>query len=204
MDKTNAPASPADALFAGVAPHTRSVRAGAALFRQGDPAIGVFRLTRGRIRLLRTTASGAQVTMHTARPGELFAEASLFSPRYHCDAIAWCDSELLLYPKRELAARLKEDPDALWCFAAELAHRVQDMRARVELRQIRSAPERVIQALRLRCIADGSWRLDDTLKQFAQELGLTHEALYRALNTLERSGRLRREGRSLVLLETTE
>lgn len=183
--------------LAGVAPVPRSVSAHTYLFRQGDASFGVFRLVSGRLRLVRTTPDGAEVALHTARPGELFAEASLFSPRYHCDAVALCDCEVLAYPKQALARQLRHDPQALWDFTGELARRVQGLRTRLELRQIRSAPERVRQALRLRCDANGVWEADGTLKQFAEEIGLTHEALYRALAALEKSGVIAREGRTI-------
>jgi len=177
----------------------RRVAAGAALFRQGDATFGFFRLVSGRIRLARVTPSGTQVPMHTVGPGELFAEASLFSARYHCDAIADRACEVLVYPKAELNRRLKQDGEDLWRFAAELARRVQELRTRLEVRQIRSAPQRVLQALRLRCDADGAWRIEGTLKQFAEEIGLTHEALYRALAALERGGKIRRSGGEIRL-----
>ena len=46
------------------------LEAGEALFRQGDPAVAIFRLESGRIRLLRHTEDGVAVVMHVARPGE--------------------------------------------------------------------------------------------------------------------------------------
>lgn len=174
--------------MADVAPTVRRVPADAALFQQGDPTFGCFRLVSGRIRLVRVTPAGTQVPMHTVRPGELFAEASLFSARYHCDAIATQACEVLVYPKAEVIRRLKEGRGDLWSFAAELAHRVQELRTRLEIRQIRPATERVLQSLRLRCAISGAWKMDGTLKQFAEEIGLTHEALYRALARLERDG----------------
>jgi CRP-like cAMP-binding protein len=140
------------------------------------------------------------VPMHTVRPGELFAEASIFSAHYHCDAIALRDCEVLVYPKAELTRQLKESKDELWAFTAELAHRVQGLRTRLEVRQIRSAPERVLQSLRLRCDSSGTWKVDGTLKQFAEEVGLTHEALYRALATLERDGSIVRGKHEITLL----
>lgn len=180
------------ARIAGVSPRRQRVAAGEALFRQGDPTFGFFRLVSGAIRMLRVTPAGEQVAMHSVRPGELFAEASLFSPRYHCDALAARASEVLVYPKRELLRRLKDHPEDAWRFAGDLAHRVQQLRTRLEVRQIRSAPQRVLQALRLRCGDGGAWRIEGTLKQLAEEVGLTHEALYRALARLEREGRIRR------------
>lgn len=178
--------------IAGIAPTPQRVAAEAALFRQGDATFAFFRLVSGAIRLVRVTPAGAQVAMHSVRPGELFAEASLFSPRYHCDAIASRASEVLVYPKREALRRLKEHPEDLWRFAGDLAHRVQQLRTRLEVRQIRAARERVLQSLRLRCGEGGAWRIEGTLKQFAEEVGLTHEALYRALARLEREGWIRR------------
>jgi len=178
--------------IAGIAPTLQRVAAGAALFRQGDATFGCFRLVSGGIRLVRVTPAGAQVAMHGVRAGELFAEASLFSPRYHCDAIATRESEVLVYPKRELLRRLKDHPEDLWRFAGELAHRVQELRTRLEVREIRAARERVLQSLRLRCGAGAAWKVEGTLKQFAEEVGLTHEALYRALARLEREGWIRR------------
>lgn len=189
---THPPAAVPPPRIAGVAPTPRHVAAGGALFRQGDTSFGIFRLVSGRMRLERVTSAGTTAAMHTVRAGELFAEASLFSPRYHCDAIALAASEVLVYPKAALLRRLKDDREALWHFSAELAHRVQELRGRLELRQVRSAPQRVLQALRLRCGAGGAWKIEGTLKHFADEIGLTHEALYRALAALEREGRIRR------------
>lgn len=187
--------------LAGVMPAARQLAAGAALFRQGDVSFGIFRLATGRISLVRTTPGGMEVPMHTVRTGELFAEASLFSDRYHCDAIAMQHSDVLVYPKAALMHALQQDSDALWTFAAELAQRVQGLRTRLEVSRIRAAPERVLQALRLRCDASGIWKPDGTLKRFAEEIGLTHEALYRALATLERDGRIaRRDGEIELVL----
>jgi CRP-like cAMP-binding protein len=195
-----APAALAESLLAGVAPTVRKVAAGCALFRQGDTTFAVFRVVSGRIRLIRVTPQGAEVPMHTARPGELFAEASIFSDRYHCDAIAVCDCAVLVYAKAELTLRFRDSAEDLWAFAAEMARRIQALRTGLELRQIRSAPERVLQYLRLRCDAQGRWKLDGTLKQLAEDVGLTHEALYRALATLERDSRIVRGDQEIELV----
>lgn len=178
--------------FANVAPTRQRIAAGRLLFRRGARTQGIFLLLKGQIRLVRVTADGTEVSMHTAQPGELFAEAALFSVRYHCDAVALKDSEVLLYAKAELERQLKVQPDALWYFAAEMAHRIQGLRTRLEIRQIRSAPQRVLQALHLRCDTQGCWKPAGTLKQFAEEIGLTHEALYRAMAALEKDGYIRR------------
>lgn len=187
--------------LAGVAPRTRVVLAGGMLFHKGDSASGIFILLEGAVRLVRVTPDGAAVTLHLVRPGEMFAEASLFSRHYHCDAIADADSVVGLYPQSKLTAQLRRDPEALWNLARELAQRLQDMRQRYELKQIRSASERVLQFIRLRCDAAGHFRVTGTLKDVATELGLTHEALYRTLARLERLKRISRLKDGLCLMD---
>lgn len=150
--------------------------------------------------MIRVTPDGVAVTLHQARPGEMFAEASLFSKHYHCDAVAGVDSVVGLYPQAKLATQLRNDPEALWSFSQELAQRLQGLRQRYELKQIRSATERLLQFIRLRCDDKGCVHTTGTLKDIAAELGLTHEALYRTLATLERRKLIRRAEGSVFLL----
>lgn len=178
--------------IAGVVPSLLTLAGGDILFRRGDRAVGIFLVAAGRLHMQRATPDGGTVSVHVARGGELFAEASLFAERYHCDAVAGSDCEVWHYPKDLLIPRLQNDPTALWQFAAELARNLHRLRQRYELKQTRSAPERVLQYLRLACDAECVYRPEGTWKEVAAELGLTHEALYRALATLKKQGRIAR------------
>ncbi|OWW23005.1 hypothetical protein AYR66_22335 [Noviherbaspirillum denitrificans] len=182
-----------------MSPTRQSIAAGNAVFRQGDPTFGLFYLALGHVRLVRLTASGDEVITHNVRPGEFFAEASLSSSSYHCDAVAVCDSDVLVYPANELIEEFRKNPAELWQFTSRLARQVQGLRTRLTLRQIRSARERILQALRLQCDTHGLCRIEGTLKHFAEEIGLTHEALYRALAELERSKAIVRTDNGIVL-----
>jgi CRP-like cAMP-binding protein len=186
--------------MAGLPPLQRTLDAGEYLFRRGDKATGVFFLAAGRLRMQRATPDGGAVSVHAARPGELFAEASLFADRYHCDAVAETACEVWHYPKGALTTHLQGDPAALWQFAAELARSLHRLRQRYELKQTRAAPERVLQYLRLACDADCVFRPKGAWKEVAAELGLTHEAFYRALATLEKQGRIVRGEGELQLV----
>lgn len=186
--------------LAGVMPLRRVLAAGDTLFQKGDRATGIFVLAEGAIRLMRVTPDGAMVTLHQVRPGETFAEASLFGTHYHCNAVADVGSVVGLYPQAALTARLRADPDALWNFSRELALRLQSLRQRYELKQIRSASERVFQFLLLRCNDKGCFHATGALKDIATELGLTHEAFYRALATLQRRKLISRHEGSISLV----
>lgn len=171
----------------------RKLKAGEALFRQGDKTGNVFAIVAGRIRLARVDRAGHEVVLHVAGAGETVAEASLYSPRYHCDAIASTDAVVRFYPKAAVLAAFAQDPKLAQTFTATLARQVMDLRTRIEQRNIRSARERLRHYLSVNAEADGRHvTLPGTLKDLAAELGLTHEALYRTLAALERAGAIKR------------
>ncbi len=178
----------------------RRVEHGAAVFRQGDPANAVFLLESGRVRLTRTLEDGTSVTLLVAEAGEAFAEASLSAARYHCDAVAETDSLIHALPKANLLSALAADPQESLALAMSLATQVRDLRARLELRNIRPATARLLAWLRLH--ATGSppaVRTERSWTLIAAELGLTREAVYRALAMLERQGRIQRGEGDVVL-----
>jgi len=179
----------------------RTLKAGEALFRLGNSSEGFYRVVSGRIRLSRVDRSGHEIVLYVAGAGDTLAEASLYSPAYHCDAIAGTDAQVLLYPKRAVLAVFAKDDKAAQGFAAMLARQVMDLRTRIEQRNIRSARERVRHFLALSAGADGrTVELRGTIKDLAGELGLTHEALYRTLAALARSGEIRRDNGRITLL----
>ena len=178
----------------------RKLEAGQSLFRQGDKASAIFSVEQGRVQLIRHTVDDHPVVMHTARQGDLFAEAALFASVYHCDAAAPVATRVRAYPKRELLAALRADPAMAERFMAALAHQVHTLRARLEERNIRSARQRVLHHLSLKAGEGGrTMRLDGTLLQLAAEIGLTHETLYRTLAALEKAGIIGRTKSAIVL-----
>jgi CRP-like cAMP-binding protein len=178
----------------------RKLRAGENLFRLGSETVGLFEVVSGQVRLGRVDRAGHETVLHVAGPGETLAEASLFSSRYQCDAIAVTDATVRLYPKRKVLAGLETDPKAAKAFSSMLARLVMNLRARIEQRNIRSARDRIRHFLGLNVGPDGrTVKLTGTLKDLAAELGLTHEALYRSLAALERSGEIKRKGRNITL-----
>jgi CRP-like cAMP-binding protein len=179
---------------------TRVLEAGEHLFRQGDKAEAIFEVEQGQLRMVRHTSDSRPVIVRSSRSGELFAEASLFSDFYHCDALAVVRTRVRRYAKRHLLAAFRKDAESALGFTAILARQVQALCARLELRNVRSARDRVLQTLIVAADArDRTVWLNGTLKDLAAEIGLTHEALYRALAALERNGKVRRRGDRIVL-----
>lgn len=183
-----------------ISPRRRRYAANDVIFRQGDPVQGIFALEEGQVRLERCTSDGRVAIMHIARSNESFAEASLFSERYHCDATAAEASEVVLFPKADVLRMLREDPPASIEYIALLSGQVRTLRASIELRSILSARERILQHLLL--YADPDTRivtLPGTVKDLAAELGLAHESVYRGLKKLEDEGLIARDADVTVI-----
>jgi CRP/FNR family transcriptional regulator, dissimilatory nitrate respiration regulator len=179
---------------------SRELAAGEELFRRGDRAWAIFAVETGRLRLVRRTVDDRLVILHTASAGEVFAEAALFATSYHCDAVAVQPSRVRVYPKAKLLTAMRAEPALLEGFAASLARQLQALRTRLELRNVRSAPTRLLHYLALIAGPDGrTITLDGPLQDFAGDLGLSREALYRALAKLEAAGHVVRTKTTIVL-----
>lgn len=185
----------------GIVPVIRRLAAGETLFAAGDETRGFFGVREGRVRLVRFGADGRETTLFMARPGERFAEASLFAERYYCDAIAVSDAVVACYPKAACLAQLSDEASARLDLMADLARQVMTLRARLTLRDIRSARERVLAFLVAEAGGDGrTVAFDVPLREIANAIGLTPEVLYRTLARLETEGAIAREPGRIVLI----
>jgi CRP-like cAMP-binding protein len=188
-------------LFASIITESKHLEPRETLFRQGDPATHIFMVQEGCIRLVRYTVEGSSVCVHTAHPGESFAEAALFSDIYHCDAEALLPSIIHCYPKDRMFSILHEHPDKADHFIALLAHHVRSLCALLEVRSIRSAHERILQFLLLHADPQNlEVERVGTYKNMAHELGLAHETFYRALAELEKTGKIKRTGTAIKIV----
>ncbi|WP_290775775.1 Crp/Fnr family transcriptional regulator [Hoeflea sp.] len=167
---------------------SRTLRKGAALFHRNDPATAMYHVRTGQVHLLRHTSQGDEVVIHRVDDDESFAEAALFSPVYHCGAVAAADTELVRIDKASILERMQQDPDFAIAISARFAGQIQNYRRRLEIVAIRDARSRVFAA-----VADGIFA--SQVKAGAAQIGLTHEAVYRALSSLVRAGRLIKTGR---------
>jgi len=191
---------PVPATVRDLASH-RSIPKGESIFRVGAHAGHVFFLQRGRVVLHRFGPAGEEVVIHIADAGEFFAEASLHADRYHCTAVALRDSEVAAISSIDLGARIQSDPRFAMQWLESLSAQLRKVRARVERLSIRGTAERVRHLL----LTEGSgkvptYTLQGTARELAGQLGLTHEALYRALAAMQKDGTIGRTGKEIVLL----
>ena len=178
----------------------RTLNAGQTLFRVGSRATGLYEVVSGKVRLVRVSPAGSEAVLFVASAGDTFAEASLYSATYHCDAIASTKATVRLYPKATVLAEFQRDPKVAQAFMAMLAQQVMSLRTGLQRRNIRSARDRVRHYLALNVGPDGrTVTLVTTVKDLAHDLGLTHEALYRTLSEMASDGEIKRSDRKITI-----
>ena len=153
------------------------------VFRQDDPSIGIYYIDTGSVQLIRYTEHGVKVIIHQANNEETFAEASLYSTAYHCDAIALQPTQLYIISKTAILTEMKNSASFSQALTAQFAQQIQNYRRYLMLHSIRKAEDRVFAA-----ISNGM--LTTKIITFATKIGLTHEATYRALAKLTKQGKL--------------
>lgn len=156
---------------------------GEALFLTGAEVAEMYLVREGRVLLVRHTESGSRLVLHQASAGTILAEASAYSLRYHCDAVAAVPSEVSAVPRARFRETLAADSLLGDAWAGLLAQATQAARLRAEIRTL----PRV--AARLDAWIEAGNRLPDRghIQNVAGELGISREALYRELSRRRRN-----------------
>jgi CRP-like cAMP-binding protein len=166
------------ASLSDLAQREQRLAAGDVLFRAGDPVRSLFLVLAGSIRLTRSLPHGSPLTLQTAGPGAILAEASLFADRYHCEGAAVSDSVIRPVPLRRLKAALAARPELSRALTSHLAHEVHRARAHAEILCLKTVAARVDAWV---ATNDGLVPPKGQWRQLAAAIGVTPEAIYREL-----------------------
>ncbi|MEO0945773.1 MAG: Crp/Fnr family transcriptional regulator, partial [Pseudomonadota bacterium] len=157
----------------------RTVKGGTILFHRGDVVEHAYIVKDGQVALQRSLKEGGVLTLHTAKSGDLVAEASLFAERYHCDALVSDQAEIAVLPRQAVLEKLKDrtsDKSLTLEVLARSARDLQALRARVEIMRLRRASDRLDAYLDLYGSPEkGAW------VTVADWIGVSPPALYREL-----------------------
>lgn len=165
----------------------RQYRRGAIIFSAGD-AVHAFKLVRsGTVRLLKRASDGREQTVTFADVGETLGEIAIFANRpYMVDAEAFTDVTLYALPAQHIRHLLHASPQFTEVLVMLFANRIGHLYEIIEDLAFRSAVARVAHLL-----IEDTHVLTQT--QMASMVGMSREALNRALHVLEQQGAIRIE-----------
>lgn len=115
---------------------TRQFRDGEVIFREGDESLAVFRVERGRVRLVKAGGNGGGVMLAVLGRGEMFGEMGILDGvARNASAVAEGDATLTVIPRAAFLDRLQSD--------SELSLRVMTKL----VQRLRAADERLARAM---------------------------------------------------------
>jgi len=167
------------------------------LYRFDDPVLAIYFIRQGEMEAVRYTTDGEAMVMVRASDGDFFGEPALAVERYACAGIARADSELLAMPKAAVLAEFQRNPAFASAFLLAQVRNARRQCSRYERVRLRRAEDRILHYLITEGGADGAVTLAGPLADWAGELGLQPESLYRALARLRAEARIEGEGNTL-------
>lgn len=164
------------ALFAEA--RTKLYASGETVFRAGDEVREMFFVADGRAELVRYTIAGAPLVLNQPSKGDIIAEASAYSPTYHCDCVLRADTTLNSISVKRFLDGLQHMPDLSNLWAAKLASELQHARMLSQIRSLKTVRMRLDAWLGL----EKSIPPNGEIQELARILGVSREALYRELS----------------------
>ena len=150
-------------------------------------------------RLVFKTGSPAVAVFHPAPA--ISSRGQSAQKALHCDALSVRPSACLLLPADALRQTLQQqDPALALEWIAALSGNLRRQRSALERIALKGTRARIVHYLVDRG-DKGRFALDQPLIEWARELGVSHEALYRTLAAMEKKGSLARDGATLQLLK---
>jgi CRP/FNR family transcriptional regulator, dissimilatory nitrate respiration regulator len=144
-------------------------------WRRGDV---VHFIEEGVVHLIRHQTDGSALVLQRAGAGSILAEASLYSQKYHCDAVAQTQARLLALPKKKITTHLATNTAFSEAWARHLAHEVQKARLQAEILSLHTVAARLSAWIAWN---DGSIPEKGEWKAIGGQIGVSPEVLYREL-----------------------
>lgn len=170
------------------------------LFRNGSSVESLFYIIEGEIKATRYHIDGTESIMMRARDGEFFAESGIATQQYVCDAVASRSTRLVIIPITEVRDLLSNSADFSIFFTMNMAKMLRRQCSRYERLRLNKARDRVLHYLLCESDHENSVYINSTIGDWATDMGLEPETLYRTLKELETERKIIRDKKRIQLI----
>jgi len=177
----------------------QQLKAGQHLFDSGNPALGVFCILSGTIKLEVQDEEGKTQIAQVYTKGEMIGYRALFSDQqYLSSGIAVEMTELCFIPKKTIMNLIEKNPDLALKFLKQLSEDFRIMETRLHRISSNSAIERIAEALLF--LREHFHEKNWTRKEISEWAGTTTETVIRTLADFEEEGLINQTGRLITIL----
>ncbi len=186
----------------------RTYKANTDIFHEGDTSQTLFIIVAGYVNIQQTKG---WETVHIARrgPGEVIGELAVLDERPRsADAVTDTECQLLMLDRVDIKRFVFDHPEMAWQLIKTLSSRLREASSRLVQTETADALGKIADALLAAIQEDGVAdenglvflpRFSD--EKIAQRTGLTRETVNRRIASLRKTGVMRREGRTLVIVD---
>jgi len=181
-----------------------TVPANTSLFSVGDQCEHYVVVLEGRVRVELTSVTGQQFVLyriHQGQPCVLTTACLIGGNSYTAQAVSETEVEIALIPKPEFKQRLKSSEQFRAFVFDGFAERLSTLIQRTSELVTYSTEQRLSASILKRAELSGGLTIEVTHDELAIEIGSAREVVSRRLAVLEKAGILRRNRRSLEILD---
>ena len=185
----------------------KRLSAGEILFSEGDACSGLHIVSRGRVRIFKTSASGREQLLGVEGPGGTVAELPVFdNGPYPASVSAMEETEIAFISRRNFHAFCLEHPEVALKVLSVVGARLRNLVAIIEELSFSTIRQRLIAALVKFAEASGTmteegveFLLPASHQEIAHQLGTVRELGSRNLMRLQAEGLIEVDARRIVI-----
>lgn len=180
-----------------------SCGAGEILFSEGEPCAGLYVVTKGRVRIFKTSSGGREQILAIDGPGRSIAELPVFDGGvYPASVAAIEDSELLFVSRKDFQSFVLEHPEVALKVLRVVGARLRGLVAIIEELSFTTVRHRLISwILREYKRKGAAFSLDISHQDIAARIGTVRELVSRNLARLQAEGFIAMNGHELTVID---
>lgn len=183
---------------------TIRVKAGAQVLRPSQPADRFFAVLSGQVKIYKLSPRGDEQILHLYGPGETFGEAAMWAKiDFPAHAQAVEDARLLVVPRDTLRRALADNAELAMGMLAGLSAKLREFNLLIERLSLMEVPARLAGTLLQLAQKAGapSFRLEQSKRELAGQIGTVPETLSRALAKMKKQGVIQVQGSQIRVLD---
>ncbi len=177
------------------------------LFSEGEPCSGLHIISRGKVRIFKTSVGGREQVLAVEGPGGSVAELPVFDGGpFPASVIAVEDTEIAFISRRDFQAYCMEHPEVAMKVLAVVGSRLRRLVGIIEELSFTTIRQRLVSALLKLAQTEGTkteqgieFLLPASHQELANQLGTVRELVSRNLTRLQAEGLLEVNARHIVI-----
>ena len=185
----------------------RLFSAGEQIFSEGEPCKGLNIISRGMVRIFKTSVNGREQVLAIEQPGDSIAEIPVFDGGpYPASAVAIEDTEIAFISRRDFQTHCMEHPEVALKVLAVVGARLRSLVGIIEELSFTTIRQRLVSTLVRLAQSEGKktargleFVLPGSHQELANQLGTVRELVSRNLTRLQAEGLLEVDARQIVV-----